>query len=122
MIVCFDVDGTLDCGGGPVPVARLNELVAQGHAMIIVSTSLNRPQGFVEVLSRMYKRKDSLEEVKKRYPQGGLFLYVSDNPGDDEVCRATGFTYVRPEDFRQDRLKWGALGGLPFAVSAEQTT
>lgn len=70
-----------------MPIARLKELVAQGKTVVIVSTSLNRPQGFIEVLSQMYKRGDSLEEVKKRYPQGGLFLYVSDNRGDDEVSR-----------------------------------
>ena len=100
MIICFDVDETLDCSRGPVPVARLNELVAQGYTVIIVSPSHNRPKGFIEILSQMHRRKTSLDEVKRQYPQESIFFYVSDNDGDDEICREAGFTYVHPDDFR----------------------
>lgn len=100
MIIAFDVDGTLDCSQGPVPVARLKELVSVGCIIIIVSSSANRPGGFIEVLSPTEGRRGSLEEVKRKYPQEKLFIYVSDNPGDDALARGLGYSYIHPSNFR----------------------
>lgn len=100
MIICFDVDATLVSGGGPIPVERLRELVSEGYTVIIVSASAARPSGFIEVLSSVEKRRGSLEEVKRMYPQQKLFLYVSDNLGDDALCRELGYCYIHPVNFK----------------------
>ena len=99
MLILFDVDGTLDCSGGTVPVDRLRELALAGYTIIIVSPSSARPKGFHEILSRLENRRDSLEEVKRKYPEEKLGLYVSDNPGDDVLARELDFCYIHPSNF-----------------------
>lgn len=100
MIILFDVDGTLDCGGGPVPVERLRELVSAGYTIITVSFSTNRPSGFIEIPSNAENRRDSLEEAKRRHPEEKLFLYVSDNPGDATLAQELGYCYMYPSSFK----------------------
>ena len=43
-LLCFDVDGTLDTGDGPIPVSVLHELNGMGHKVVIVSPSPLRPK------------------------------------------------------------------------------
>ncbi len=99
MLILFDVDGTLDCAGGTVPVDRLRELALAGYTIIIVSPSANRPEGFLEIPSSGENRRDSLEEVKRKYPEEKLGLYISDNPEDDVLARELGFCYIHPSNF-----------------------
>lgn len=100
MIIACDVDSTLDCSAGPVPVARLRELADTGYTVIIVSVSANRPPGFIEILSDAQNRRNSLEEIKRRYPEEKLYIYVSDLPADADLCRDLGFSYIHPNNFR----------------------
>ena len=97
MLILFDVDGTLDCSGGTVPVDRLRELALAGYTIIIVSPSVARPEGFLEILSGEVRR-DNLEEVKRKYPEEKLGLYISDNPEDDVLARELGFCYIHPSN------------------------
>ena len=52
-LLCFDVDGTLVPGIGPIPVDVLHELEGVGHKVVIVSPSPLRPPDapFPEFLS-----------------------------------------------------------------------
>jgi len=100
MIIACDVDATLDCSDGPVPVPRLRELALAGYTVVIVSASAKRPPGFIEILSGTQDRRNSLEEVKRRYPQEILFLYLSDNPNDEALARELGYCYIHPKNFR----------------------
>ncbi|MBI4234380.1 MAG: hypothetical protein HY686_08065 [Chloroflexi bacterium] len=100
MLFCFDVDGTLEPGLGPIPVRALRDLVAQGHSVVIVSPSSLRPkgEGFPEFLSR--DRQKNLLDAAAAYSQLRP-VYVSDNEGDDQLCEQVGFTYVDPRYFAQ---------------------
>jgi hypothetical protein len=99
VLLCFDVDGTLDSSAGPVPFARLRELVRLGAEVAIVSPSLNWPVGMLPALVAGPGRLDNLVAAALKYP-AELNLYISDNPGDEEVAKQAGFAFVRPEHFR----------------------
>lgn len=90
LLVCFDVDGTLETSAGPVTVQRLKDLEAGGVAVVIVSPSSLRPKGFKEKIEGT--RRDNLLAAKSLYP-AHVNLYVSDN-GDMGEADAAGFTYV----------------------------
>lgn len=94
-LLCFDVDGTLEPGIGPIPVQILNELAEQGHMIAIVSPSPLRPKGtpFPEFLST--DRKKNLLDAREAHPHPEA-VYVSDNDGDDHLASAVGFEYVHP--------------------------
>jgi hypothetical protein len=97
-LVCFDVDGTLEPGIGPIPVQALHDLAGQGHMVVIVSPSPLRPRnaGFPEFLSP--DRKKNLLDARVAHPHVHA-VYVSDNDGDDRLCAEVGFEYVYPTDF-----------------------
>jgi hypothetical protein len=94
-LLCFDVDGTLDSGLGPIPFSALQELERRGHKVVIVSPSPLRPKGtpFPEFLS--VDRKRNLLDARAAFPHPQV-VYVSDNPGDDHLCAEVGFEYVDP--------------------------
>jgi hypothetical protein len=97
ILLAWDVDGTLDCSAGPVPVTRLLELdELAGCAVVIVSPSAARPTGFAERISD--DRAANLRAAAEGFP-ADLKVYVSDN-GDREVAQQAGFTYVDAADFR----------------------
>ena len=96
VLVALDCDGTLDCSGGPIPVERVLGLDA---IVVVVSpsgacASLPFPK-FVDGQTR----GENLRKAKQAYNQK-LNIYVSDNPGDDQVAAQEGFTYIHPKDFR----------------------
>jgi hypothetical protein len=97
VLLCWDVDGTLDCSAGPVPVTRLLDLdELAGCAVVIVSPSAARPSGFAERISD--DRAANLRAAAEGFP-ADLRLYISDNQ-DREAAEAAGFTYVDAADFR----------------------
>ena len=117
VLVCFDVDGTLDVTGGPVPLARLYELQSEGVKVAIVSPSGAWLEDFPLFLTSDRDRNLSnarqwahgaLPHPNNGHPSepvnpgtSGLWcIYVSDNMGDRERAEMMGFTYIRPEDFR----------------------
>ena len=102
-LLCFDVDGTLDMGDGPIPLAALHAL-AQEHMVVIVSPSPLRPKdaGFPEFLS--VARKKNLLEAQAANP-GEHPVYISDNEGDDHLSAEVNFEYVHPDYWAAFREK-----------------
>jgi hypothetical protein len=93
------VDGTLDSSAGPVPLARLQELERWGYVVAIVSPSQNWP---LDLFPAYVAGPDRLQNLRDAayYNVADINFYISDNPGDEEVARQAGFTFVRPEHFR----------------------
>ena len=108
-LLCFDVDGTLDMGDGPIPLAALHTL-AQEHMVVIVSPSPLRPKdaGFPQFLS--VDRKKNLLDAQEAHSSHGHVVYISDNPGDDHLSAEVGFEYVHPRDFTRFLVRLGASG------------
>ena len=47
---------------------------------------------------RKITRLENLLSASLRYPSL-LYIYVSDNAGDDEIAKNAGFSYIHPKDF-----------------------
>ena len=94
-LLCFDVDGTLDTGDGPIPASVLHDLEGMGHKVVIVSPSPLRPKdaGFPEFLS--VDRKKNLLDALEAHPDDRP-VYISDNDGDDKLSEEVKFEYVHP--------------------------
>lgn len=97
IVYAFDVDGTLSSSAGPVPLDDLRELVRRGHAVVIVSPSTNCPEEWPRCSDG--ERTANLREARKQYPDAAQYIYVSDNPGDEEVAFGANYKLVRPEDW-----------------------
>lgn len=101
-VYAFDTDGTLETSAGPVTVARLRELIAEGHKVAIVSPSAAHPKdengepAFFMVIEG--SRSENLDGVRRMFPDGDAYIYVSDN-GDLDAAAAAAFEYVDPQDF-----------------------
>ena len=93
LLLCFDVDGTLETSlekPGPVTLAQLRALEQAGIPVIIVSPSPARPPGFHESL--VGSRTENLKAAAARFPT--VFrAYVSDND-DYEAAWNAGFSYI----------------------------
>lgn len=103
-LLCFDVDGTLVPGIGPIPVDVLHELEGVGHKVVIVSPSPLRPPHapFPEFLS--VDRKKNLLDAQAANP-GEHPVYISDNEGDDHLSAEVNFEYVHPDYWAAFREK-----------------
>ncbi|MFI4977519.1 MAG: hypothetical protein ACHQC8_02405 [Solirubrobacterales bacterium] len=99
LLVCFDVDGTLETSGGPVTLMMLARLQAMPNLFVtIVSPSAAAPPGFERALPNGGgSRRDNLLAAKFSHP-ADLYLYVSNN-GDQAEAIAAGFLYVDHIDF-----------------------
>lgn len=103
-VFALDVDGTLDSSNGPIPTQRMVELRERGHTVVVVSESgafPKTPEGesvFVRVVGK--PRVNNLQDVMAAYPGQDLYLYISDNPADDQIAAAAGFSYMHPSHFR----------------------
>ena len=99
-LLCFDVDGTLEPGIGPIPMKELDNLADDGHVIVIVSPSPLRPKEtpYQEFLST--DRKKNLLDAREAYPEGEA-VYISDNEGDDTLSTTVGFSYVHPMYWEQ---------------------
>ena len=73
-LLCFDVDGTLEPGIGPIPMKELEELADEGHVIVIVSPSPLRPKEtpYQEFLSTDRKKTCWMHE--KRTPKVKRFI------------------------------------------------
>ncbi|MDA1096142.1 MAG: hypothetical protein O3B84_02670 [Chloroflexi bacterium] len=109
-LLCFDVDGTLVPGLGPIPIQHLEDLAQQGHLVVIVSPSPLRPKGapFPEFLS--VDRKKNLLDARAAHPHSHA-VYISDNDGDDHLCTEVDFEYVHPDFWANFRAKLEARKG-----------
>ncbi len=85
---------------------RLVELAGQGWTIVIVSPSGAFPKmpGLEASIFQRYvngpNRVDNLLAAKADHPNEEFYLYVSDNPGDDQVAASAGFAFMHPTHFR----------------------
>lgn len=104
ILICLDVDGTLDSSNGPVRWEALKHLAAgTGAVLRIVSPSNLIPpntDGF-RCLHPSGQRHDNLRLARDELPQAALRLYVSDN-NDRAAAELAGFAYVDAKEF-----SWG---------------
>jgi len=97
VLICLDVDGTIETSAGPVAVSLLERLRDAGADVVIVSPSSAKPQGFPVVLDGA-TRGDCLRAAKALFP-ADLCLYVSNN-GDQAEAEGAGFSFVTEGEFR----------------------
>jgi hypothetical protein len=95
ILIAFDVDGVIDCAGGPVDWAKVRLLTAE---IGIVSPSVNRPKDDTGSYVGGSTRAANLKHFASMFPAAKLKLYVSDNMDMDEAIRA-GFVYIDAHEF-----------------------
>ncbi len=101
LVIALDCDGTMDTSNGPVSVKRMTELAASQEVKIyMVSGSASCTNTPFDRRAILADRTESLRKVRELEPSGTLFVYISDNLGDDGRAWQTGFVYVHPKDFR----------------------
>ncbi len=108
ILICLDCDGTLftteslippvRVSQKPVPLSRLDELEAAGVQFVLVSPS-SACDGLPYPRILHPDRAQALRDAAARYPSD-LYVYLSDNVGDDGVSRQAGFSYIHPDNFR----------------------
>ncbi len=101
LVIALDCDGTMDSSNGPVSVKRMTELAAsQEVKAYMVSGSASCANTPFDRRAILADRTESLKKVRELEASANLFIYVSDNAGDDARAAQTGFVYVHPKDFR----------------------
>ena len=99
IILAFDVDGTLDCSNGPVPVSWLNQVHEARVASVVIVSPSGAYVGPLPRVSGNPQRKDNLVGARLLYGSSPMYcLYVSDNK-DHTEAEAAGFLYVEAIDF-----------------------
>ena len=108
ILICLDCDGTLftveslippeRVSQKPVPLSRLQELESAGAQFVLVSPS-SACDGLPYPRITHPDRAQALLQAAKQYP-ADLYVYLSDNVGDDDVSRQAGFSYIHPDNFR----------------------
>jgi hypothetical protein len=108
ILICLDCDGTLftteslippvRVSQKPIPLSRLDELATAGAQLVLVSPS-SACDGLPYPRIIHPDRAQALREAAAHYPSD-LYVYLSDNVGDDTVSRQAGFSYIHPDNFR----------------------
>lgn len=108
ILICLDCDGTLfttislippvKVAQTPIPLSRLEALEAVGVQFVLVSPS-SACDGLPYPRITHPDRSTALREAAERYPSD-LYIYLSDNVGDDDVSQKAGFSYIHPDNFR----------------------
>ena len=108
ILMCLDCDGTIytteslippvRVSQKPVPLSRLEALSSAGTQLVLVSPS-SACDGLPYPRITHPDRATALREAAAQYP-ADLYVYLSDNVGDDEVSRQAGFSYIHPDNFR----------------------
>ena len=96
-VLAFDCDGTLDVGGGPVPLSLVKSLSSMGLAVYIVSSSRACANCGLPVYAP-YDRVSTLMDLK-RVVEADRYIYVGDLPGDAEAARQAGWEFIYAKDF-----------------------
>jgi len=100
VIVAFDVDGTLDIGGGRIPVKHLLDLRKAGVIVGVV--------GNWELAIKHVRGLDFYEgaipskaEILKAIGEGkALKLYVGNQESDREEARRAGWNFIHVNDYQ----------------------
>jgi len=99
--IAFDVDGTLQISGGPIPIGRLKELKAKGVAVWIVGNygkivEFRLQDTFPNGNPRGLPKHEALLQL------GGDFLciYVGDTSEDEVAAKTAGWIFCWAKNFR----------------------
>jgi hypothetical protein len=99
VLFTFDVDGTLWTSNGPVSKETVDRLKALGGAVVIVSPSGARPDGYLAAIPGP-NRRDNLLAARELYPDRPLRVYIDDTEGNRTEAELAGFSFVFARDFR----------------------
>lgn len=101
-IICFDVDGTLEISGGPVPLYRLRELRDQGAFIYIVGNYGKLAQFTTEFPNGNIGRNkgESLRMLAERHPHALRRIYVADTEADKISAASSGYLFIYARNFR----------------------
>ena len=106
ILIAFDCDETLSVSNGSIDTLRLGEINIPPYIQIVIvsestfCSQLPFPR-FVNdnrLRPRSVTRLENLLAAALRYPSL-LYMYVSDNAGDDEIAKNAGFVYCHPKNF-----------------------
>ncbi len=98
ILLAFDVDGTLDCSAGPVPVALLGAIHHGGDAAVVIVSPSPAYSGGLPRHSHLQERRQNLAAAATMFPAARVRIYVSDNK-DYAEAEAAGFCYVEAAEF-----------------------
>lgn len=109
--IAFDVDGTLSCSGGPIPVARvedLADLTTTFRVGLCGNANLVRDHepalwGLMDFTEHAFpdEKTDALFRISRGAAfDDPLFLFIGDALTDKVAADAAGWTYIHPRDFR----------------------
>jgi hypothetical protein len=109
IVVSFDIDGTLEVGDPPGPIALATVRRAKELGCIVGSCSdrplshqhdLWRDHGIVMDFAAL---KTDLPVVRDRFP-GASYYHIGDTDVDRSHALRAGFTYLMPDPAAVDRL------------------
>ena len=117
MVNCysFDIDGTMDWGGGPIPVFILKKLQADGH---IILGGSDHPE--VTQWNEFEMNGIELDEVpmksrlglmKEKYPNCKHYYHIGDTNDDRQTALEAGFDYLTPNEFLLLEFIKGIIAG-----------
>jgi len=101
VILSFDVDGTLDISGGPIPSKRLFQL--KEHPFIVVGFNGNAKLAKAKLGDKFdfyhTEKMEALKMLNKKYPNALLKIHIDDVEAFREPCKRLGWIYIHPKDF-----------------------
>lgn len=102
-MICFgiDIDGTVECAGGPVRLSTLYELQALGHIVIIVSPSPTcSPPNIERYAPFLLPRFHVLKNVKASI-RADRYIYVGDRSTDQDAAAIADWEFVDALSFEE---------------------
>lgn len=103
VVIAFDVDGTLECGGPPgiIKIETIKRLKEKGFIVGIVG-AYKKVQRHINNLDFYFggdpHKPENLRKVRETY-KPAFCIYVADLPSDRVAALRNGFSYIKPEDF-----------------------
>ena len=100
VLFAFDVDGTLDISGGPIPHRWLYKLKEKG-AIVGFAGNYDKARRMGLVDFDFYNTGDpnALESIRRKF-EADLYVHIGDVEEDRESARLAGYTFVHAKDFR----------------------
>jgi hypothetical protein len=98
LFLAVDRDGTVDTGGGPVPLFLLRRLMAQGHMLYIVGNPLLQRELGVPGHQGPEPFSETLKLLKAKYTGFDEYVVV-DNEPQRYLTGWEGWTFLSPHQF-----------------------
>jgi len=100
LVVAFDVDGTLEISGGPIPLSKLWELKKAGVVVGVVGNwelAIKHIRGLDFYQAGIPNKAEILRAIGEGKV---LRIYVGDTEDDAGQALAAGWIFLYPRDFR----------------------